>query len=151
LALENPTTFPFSRIFNFKIASDMKRILLIEADAPLSWLLQKILKTRYQVIIMNNSMEAWSWLSEANIPDLIIFDIADPSEEGLEVLESLQISGFLNDIPVIILSGPLDDSADRPGADSGAFSYITKPFDPQWLLSEIHRGVAYKREAAYID
>ncbi len=50
----------------------MKKVLVIEDDAPLCWLLEKILSNKYEVIIMNDGMEAWSWLTDNNQPDLII-------------------------------------------------------------------------------
>ena len=81
------------------------KVLIIEDDSPLCWLLEKILHNKYEVIIMNNGMEAWSWLSDRNIPDLIISDIKMPSLDGIELLENLSISGLFKNIPVIMCSG----------------------------------------------
>ena len=53
----------------------MKKVLVIEDDAPLFWLLERILKAKYEVFVMTNGMEAWSWLTDGNIPDLIISDL----------------------------------------------------------------------------
>lgn len=125
----------------------MKKILLIEDDAPLSWLLGKILKTRYDVTIINSPMEAWSWLSEGNIPDMIVCDINKSSEEGMEILQNLRFSGLYSDIPLIILSAVRDAQL----LELGAFSYISKPFEPQSLLSEIRRGLLQRNEVVFID
>ena len=51
----------------------MRKVLLIEDDALLCWLLEKILKNQYEVVIMNDGMEAWSWLAQGNVPDLETF------------------------------------------------------------------------------
>ena len=83
----------------------MKKVLVIEDDEPLCWLLEKILRGKYEVIVMNDGMEAWSWLSEGNNCDLIISDIKMPSLDGIELLDNLSNSGLLKNIPVIILSG----------------------------------------------
>ena len=127
----------------------MKKILLIEDDAPLSRLLGKILKTKYDVTIISNGMDAWSWLSERNIPDLIIYDINTPSMDGIEFLENIRINGLFNDIPVIMLSG----FPEKHGQciELGAFSFIQKPFEPQSLLSEIQRGLLHRNEVVFID
>ena len=61
----------------------MKKVLVIEDDAPLCWLLEKILSKKYEVVVMNNGLEAWCWLTEGNHPDLIISDIKMPSLDGL--------------------------------------------------------------------
>jgi two-component system, chemotaxis family, chemotaxis protein CheY len=129
----------------------MKKILVIEDDAPLCWLLGKILHPKYEVIIMNNGMEAWSWLSEKNIPDLIITDIRMPSLDGIELLENIRISGLLNDIPVIMLSGFLDGAKKKQCMDMGAFAYLVKPFEPQMLLSEVQRALTLKKESVFIS
>ena len=83
----------------------MKKVLVIEDDEPLCWLLEKILRGKYEVIVMNDGMEAWSWLSDGNSCDLIISDIKMPSLDGIELLENLSNSGLYKNIPVIILSG----------------------------------------------
>ena len=129
----------------------MSKILIIEEDTPLCWLLGKILGTRYEVTIFENGMEAWSWLSEKNIPDLIIADINLPSLDGIELLENIRMSGLLSDIPVIMLSGFPDKAKRMQCLELGAFSYVEKPFEPQSLLSEIHRGLVYKNEDVFIN
>lgn len=129
----------------------MKKILLVEDDAPLCWLLGKILRTQYDVTVIEDGMEAWSWLSEKNIPDLIISDVNIPSLDGIELLENIRVSGLLNDIPVIMLSGLQDRAQRQRCLDLGVFSFIAKPFEPQSLLSEIQRGLLHKHEAVFID
>lgn len=129
----------------------MKNILLIEDDAPLCWLLGKILGTQYSVTVMKNGMDAWSWLSEQNTPDLIISDINMPSLDGIELLENIQVSGLLSDIPVIILSGYPDKEKRMQCLELGAYSYILKPFEPQSLLAEIERALEHKEENVFIS
>lgn len=129
----------------------MKKILVIEDDEPLCWLLEKILHRKYEVIIMNNGMEAWSWLAEKNVPDLIISDINMPSLDGLELLENVRISGLLGDIPVIMLSGFMEGAKRKQCLDLGAFSYLVKPFEPQLLLSEVQRALVFKNENVFVN
>src|SRR5690606_23821559 len=116
----------------------MKKVLVIEDDIPLCWLLEKILQGKYQVTIMNDGMEAWSWLSDGNLPDLIISDIQLPSIDGIELLENISNSGLFKNIPVIILSGYEDGSKRKQCLDLGAFTYLVKPFEPQALVSDVN-------------
>ncbi len=129
----------------------MKKILLIEDDAPLSWLLSKILKSRYDLTILSHHMDALSWLSEGNVPDLIIYDLNTSTAERLDFLDNIRLSGFFNDIPVIILSGTPDDEERQQCLALGAFSYISKPFEPQSLLSSIKNGLLRKTEVVLTD
>ena len=70
----------------------MRKVLLIEDDALLCWLLEKILKNQYEVAIMNDGMEAWSWLTQGNVPDLIVSDLKMPGLGGIELLENINRS-----------------------------------------------------------
>ena len=115
----------------------MKTVLVIEDDQSLSWLLEKILSKNYKVIRMSNGMEACSWLSDGNEPDLILSDINMPLMGGVELLENFKISGLFRNIPVIILSGVNDSSLRKKCENLGALTYLVKPFDPGKLLGEI--------------
>ncbi|HRJ30933.1 MAG TPA: response regulator [Cyclobacteriaceae bacterium] len=115
----------------------MKKVLVIEDDEPLCWLLEKILGNKYEVSIMNDGMEALSWLSSGNTADLIISDIRMPSLDGLQLLENLKQSGLYRDIPVIILSSFEDPRKRKECLDLGAVDYFIKPFEPQHLVSRV--------------
>jgi two-component system, chemotaxis family, chemotaxis protein CheY len=122
----------------------MKKVLVIEDDAPLCWLLERILRGKYEVILMNNGLEAWSWLSDGNSCDLIISDVKMPSLNGVELLENLSNSGLFRNIPVIMLSG-LEDSQ-KQCLELGAFAYLVKPFEPRKFLREVERAIAQQNE-----
>lgn len=127
----------------------MNKILVIEDDAPLCWLLEKILRGRYEVIVMNNGLEAWSWLSDGNNCDLIISDVKMPSLNGIELLENLSNSGLFKNIPVIMLSG-LEDSQEQC-LELGAFAYLVKPFEPQKFLGEVNRALEHNKDKVLIS
>ncbi|HYF66807.1 MAG TPA: response regulator [Ohtaekwangia sp.] len=129
----------------------MKKVLVIEDDIPLCWLLEKILQSKYEVMIMSNGMEAWSWLSDGNIPDLIISDIKMPSLDGIELLENISNSGLFKNIPVIILSGYEDANKRKQCLDLGAFIYLVKPFEPQSLVAEVDRALAYQGQNVFVN
>ncbi len=115
----------------------MKRILIIEDDEPLCWLLDKILTGKYDPVIMKNGLEALSWLSDGNLPNLIISDLNMPALDGLELLENVRSSGILRDIPVIMLSASDEPEKRRKCLALGASNYLIKPFEPQLLIEEI--------------
>jgi len=124
----------------------MKKILVIEDDIPLCWLLEKILSPSYDVVIMNNGLDAWCWLTDNNFPDLIISDIKMPSLDGVELLENLRSSGLFKDIPVIILSGYEDAAKRKECLDLGAINYLVKPFEPQLLLEIVNDTISTSKE-----
>jgi len=69
-------------------------------------------------------------------PDCIILDVRLGGEmDGIELLNIIRADALLESLPVILLTakGKVDDRI--VGYEAGADAYITKPFDPEELLS----------------
>ncbi len=115
----------------------MKKVLVVEDNLSMCWLLENILGNKYDVVIKSNGLEALSWLRVQNPPDLIISDIKMPVVDGLELLEHLSRSALFKNIPVIILSGYDDSGTRKRCLDMGAFAYLVKPFRPEKLLNAV--------------
>jgi CheY-like chemotaxis protein len=116
----------------------MRKILVIEDDTLLCWLLKKIIGVNADVVIMNDGMDAWQWLSNGNFPDLIISDLKMPSLDGIQLLQNLNgASSTLKDIPVIMLSGYEDPVKRKTCMDLGAYAYMVKPFEPPVLIEMV--------------
>ncbi|HEY0744775.1 MAG TPA: response regulator [Chryseosolibacter sp.] len=113
----------------------MKKILIVEDNAPLCWLIERILRGNYHVTLHDNALDAVAWLTEGNTCDLIITDLQMPGMSGVEFIRFLKQSGLYVHIPVIVLT------ADETGIDEcmneGAASYLIKPFVPQHLVRHV--------------
>ncbi len=72
-------------------------------------------------------------------PDLIILDVAMPGKDGYKVCQELKLSTKTQNIPVIMLTALALNQDRKKGIESGADSFIFKPFDPQTVMSEISR------------
>ena len=127
----------------------MEKILLIEDDNPLCWLVERILGKKYDITVFNNGFDAWCWLSEGHRPDLIISDINMPTLDGIELLENLRNSGLFQDIPVVILSGYEDPEKRKQCQHLGAFTYLVKPFEPRLLLEIVQQALTTSKQYAY--
>lgn len=124
----------------------MHRILIVEDNAPLAWLLERMLRGRHFITVMNNGADALLWLADGNTCDLIITDLQMPAINGFELLENLKQSGLYHEIPVIVLSG-LEESVGKC-IELGAFCCIVKPFDPQKLLQQIASALEARKNNA---
>lgn len=71
-------------------------------------------------------------------PDLVILDVMLPNMSGLEVCRSLHESrdGEAR-IPVIMLTARSGEEDEKAGYEAGADRYLTKPFSPLTLQSEV--------------
>jgi CheY-like chemotaxis protein len=122
----------------------MERILVLENDRSLGWLIAKLLGTKYDVVLMNNGLDALAWLSEGHECDLIVSDLNMPLLDGIELLEHVKGSTFYQDIPVIILSA-LEDAKNQC-LELGAAKFLVKPFEPQRFVQAIETTITENRK-----
>ncbi len=72
-------------------------------------------------------------------PDGMILDIMMPGLSGIDVLREIRGRQAGADLPVILLTAAGDDKTTWDGWSAGASCYLTKPFDPDNLLSWVER------------
>ena len=70
-------------------------------------------------------------------PHIIISDIEMPKMSGYEFCRAVKNSPQLRDVPVILLSTLSEAEDIFKGLESGADNYVTKPYDPQYLLGRV--------------
>lgn len=70
-------------------------------------------------------------------PALIISDIEMPEMTGYEFCESVKSNAELKTIPFILLSTLSEAEDIIRGLHVGADNYVTKPYDPEYLLSRV--------------
>lgn len=113
----------------------MKKIILIVDDDRLTLATaQKLLDGEYKVVAVNSGKQAYKYL-ERHTPDLILLDINMPEIGGFEVMETLQKDARLKKIPVIFLTADRSAETEIECFRVGANDYISKPFEPNILLS----------------
>lgn len=74
-------------------------------------------------------------LAQDQKPDLIILDVMLPTMSGLDVCRVLHESA--DKIPVILLTARSGEDDEKAGYEAGADRYLTKPFSPLTLQSEV--------------
>ncbi len=116
-----------------------KQILAVDDDSSIRELLEFLLRNDYHVITKKDGMEAMMWLSEGNIPDLIITDIDMPRLNGYEFFKNVRRSGFYRDIPIMVISGLENSKFIITCLQQGADDYILKPFNPESLYAKVER------------
>ena len=71
------------------------------------------------------------------LPNFILLDMMLPAGGGTAVLQSLQHSASLKDIPVIVMTGSQDQTLKKTLLEHGVKTYLQKPFSLQDLLNAI--------------
>lgn len=76
-------------------------------------------------------------LARRQKPDVIISDIEMPQMTGYEFCRAVKHDPKLRNVPVVLLS-TLSEAVDIiKGLDAGADNYVTKPYDPNYLLARV--------------
>jgi CheY-like chemotaxis protein len=113
------------------------RVLIIEDELISRKLLENILMKEFQVVCMENGLDAILWLKEGNIPLFIIADLYMPQMDGFEFIALLKSNHLFSKIPIMIFSA--DDNAETKSKclKAGANKYLTKPVKLDELSSAI--------------
>ncbi|PTM13384.1 MAG: hypothetical protein DA408_07205 [Bacteroidetes bacterium] len=113
-----------------------QQILLIEDNEDLQFFLKKKLSATYLVVQSTEGQDALQKAFDLT-PDLIICDIMLPGMDGLEIARTLKADLRTSHIPIIMLSARSAVEQQIEGTETGADSYITKPFNVRFLLAKI--------------
>lgn len=113
-------------------------ILVVDDDPEIVTLLSKILLNEgYNVMDAQNGLEALRKVEKGGI-DLVILDMIMPEMGGIEVLKGL--GDIAPKLPVIVLTGHGDLQTAREAMMLGAYEYITKPFDADFVKAVVKKA-----------
>jgi CheY-like chemotaxis protein len=114
----------------------VKRLILLADDSPTIQRLvtQMFVGGEFDVVSVSNGDAAVRKFEEIH-PDLVLADIYMPGKNGYEVCAAIKKHPELGDTPVVLLAGAFDAFDEGTANQAGAAAHITKPFEPQALLS----------------
>ena len=117
-----------------------KRILYVEDETDLQWLVKHILESvgGFEVMVCNSGAESLRRIGEFE-PDLVLLDVMMPGMDGFEVLRALRARSEYAAIPVVFVTARTQESDEY--LRSGAQGVITKPFEPGTLLEQVRAYV----------
>ncbi|MNL35750.1 Chemotaxis protein CheY [compost metagenome] len=73
--------------------------------------------------------------------DVVITDINMPVMDGIEFIKNVRASGQYQSLPILILTTETSQDKRDQRKAAGGTGWIVKPFDPDKLISVIHRVV----------
>ncbi len=129
------------KVKNNQFSMNNTHVLVVDDHDSIRFLLGNFLSKKFKVSTKGDGLEALAWMSQGNMPDLIILDMSMPKLGGFDFLSNIKSSGFFKHIPVIILTGYADKRYEDQCKKLGAEDYILKPFNPIELMGKIERIV----------
>ncbi len=119
-------------------ADDRPHVLVVDDDAENRLLARAILeKEGLRVSDAEDGMAALARVASGETFSLVVLDLTMPRLDGAEVLTRLKASVATAALPVVILTGTQDESAEARLMDAGADDYIRKPIEPARFLARI--------------
>jgi two-component system, OmpR family, alkaline phosphatase synthesis response regulator PhoP len=119
-----------------------KKILAVDDEKNIRLLVEINLKRAgYEVVTASDGEEALEKVKSEK-PDLVVLDVMMPRKDGFEVLRTLRADPSTMELPVIMLTAKAQDADVFRGWQSGADTYLTKPFNPMELLTFVKRILA---------
>jgi DNA-binding NtrC family response regulator len=126
------------------------KILVVDDEQGARDALQVILEDDYEVTTAAGGQEAIAYCEGFDC-DLVFLDVAMPELDGIATLKRLRTMDEPMDVVMISASDKADKAVES--IKLGAYDYITKPFEPDDILSAVDRVLekqTLQREVRYL-
>lgn len=122
---------------------EVARVALVDDDRDVRGSLrQSLALAGYAVDEFGDGAAALSAIDE-NYPGVVVSDVRMPGMSGIELFRSL--NALDAQLPVVLMTGHGDIAMAVDALKSGAWDFLTKPFDPETLLAAVTRAAETRR------
>ncbi len=125
--------------------ADAAELLLIEDNDEVRQFIRSSLGHQYRIIEAMNGEEGVR-LAQEHVPDLVITDLMMPKLDGHQVCAVLKRDERTSHIPIVMLTAKADLDSRIQGLQTGADSYLAKPFHQRELLAQIANLIASRQQ-----
>jgi len=123
--------------------SSTDSLLIVDDDPYVLESISSLLKEYgYFVFTCQNAGEAMERLKKVKF-DVVLTDIKMPGITGIELLQN--IHEFNSQIPVILLTAFAELDVAVDAIKKGAFDFITKPYNPDYLVHAVEKAVKFTK------
>ena len=123
------------------------KVLVVEDEADVAEMIRYNLgKEGYDVRLAGTGTDALRQVKDAR-PDVILLDIMVPQLNGWEICRRLKQDRATQAIPVIMVTGRVEEGDTVLGFEMGVDDYVTKPFSPRELVARV-RAVSRRGRTA---
>ena len=130
-----------------KETDDRPLLLVVEDNEDIRQYIADSMANDYRILQAGDGQEG-ERLAIQQIPDIIVSDIMMPKMDGIELTRRVKEDIRTSHIPIILLTAKDTIEDKLEGYDSGADSYLTKPFSARLLQSRIQNLMANRRRQA---
>ncbi len=123
-----------------------KPTLLIADDEPGNVrILVELLRSDYTIKVATDGETVLKVAKSEPFPDLILLDVVMPGLDGYETCRILKQNEITKNIPVIFVTGKIDEKDESKAFEVGAVDYISKPFNPVIVKARVKTHLELKQ------
>jgi DNA-binding response OmpR family regulator len=122
-------------------------MLVVEDNADISRYVADSFRDDFRILVASNGKEGWEQVQQY-IPDIVISDIMMPEMDGIELCRRVKEDVRTSHIPIVLLTAKDTLHDKEEGYESGADSYLTKPFTSRLLHSRVRNLLESRRRLA---
>lgn len=126
-------------------------ILIVDDAKENIRILAELLKPEYKVRAAINGEKALEIAFSENPPDLILLDVIMPGIDGYEVCRRLKADPLTKGIPIIFVTGKVNEDEEIFGFNLGAVDYIKKPFNSVVVKARVGMHIELKQYRDYLE
>ncbi|MDE3212762.1 MAG: response regulator [Bacteroidota bacterium] len=116
-----------------------KKILIVDDEPHIRMLIEQTLEELedegVEFLAAENGEVALSMIQEEN-PQLVFLDVMMPKMNGMEVCRKVKKELQIPGVYIVLLTAKGQEVDKLKGQEVGADVYMTKPFDPEIILSK---------------
>jgi DNA-binding response OmpR family regulator len=116
--------------------AERQRLLVVEDSAEMLKFIRDIFAERFDVTTATDGVEGLHMAIETG-PDVIITDAMMPGMDGYSLISAIKADPNTSHVPVIMLTAKTSDEDRINSYRVGADMYISKPFNPNVLVSMV--------------
>ena len=121
---------------------DKRRILIVDANEELRTLLAQVLaELGHEVVAMGSRDEALA-RDDLEEFDLIISDLTDDTESGVQIVSELKRKSLL--VPIVVSSAEAQTHGVIKAFKMGASNFLRRPYEKEELQAIVEKTLSYK-------
>ncbi len=121
------------------MTEEKSKLLIIDDEEVNRELLREFLSKDYDVIMAMDGQDGLKKIQEYGLElSIILLDVMMPNLDGFGVLQFLNDYGFINEVPVILITADNSNGREEQAFDMGVSDFITKPFNPSVVVKRVH-------------
>ena len=117
------------------------KALIVDDSISVRKALERILNTRDIVTLTAGSAEEAITVLPHSEAEIVITDVVMPGMSGFDLCRHIKASDMAH-LPVVLISGVVDDEVNAQAAKAGASMIVTKPFTPEELFPKLEAALA---------